>query len=173
MRAAHAEHGLPYTICRPFNAYGPGELPDPEPGSGRLVPDLVRKCLEIVQTGGGPLPLLGDGRQTRTLTHVDDIADGIVTAMASPAAAAQDFNIASPDELTVEQIARAIWELCGLDSADFAIDAQPGYEFDVVRRFPSVEKARDVLGWEAQIELRDGLAQTIKWLRGALPATLA
>lgn len=169
VRAAHAEHGLPYTICRPFNAYGPGELPDPEPGSGRLIPDLIRKCLEVERAGGGRLPLLGDGSQTRTLTHVDDIADGIVTAMSSPDGQAQDFNIASPDELTVEEIARTVWELCGLAPKDFAIDSQPAYEFDVVRRYPSVEKARDILGWSAQIELRDGLAQTISWLRSALP----
>jgi len=168
VRAAHAEHGLPYTICRPFNAYGPGELPDPVPGSGRLVPDLVRKCLELQQTGGGPLQLLGDGSQTRTLTHVADIADGIVTAMSSPSGEAEDFNIAAPDELVVKEIARLIWELCGLDPAGFEVSTQPAHEFDVVRRFPSVEKARELLGWEAQTDLRDGLAQTIDWLRTAL-----
>src|ERR1044072_1354683 len=75
-RAAHAEHGLPYTICRPFNAYGPGELPDAEPGIAHAVPDLIRKSLP----GTPPLRIFGDGTQTRTLTHVDDIADGVVTA---------------------------------------------------------------------------------------------
>jgi nucleoside-diphosphate-sugar epimerase len=77
-RAAHDEHGLPYTICRPFNAYGPGEMPESEPGIAHAVPDLIRKSL----AGLRPLPIFGSGRQTRTLTHVDDIADGIVTAMA-------------------------------------------------------------------------------------------
>ncbi len=80
-RAAHDEHGLPYTICRPFNAYGPGELPDDEPGIAHAVPDLIRKVL----AGQRPLQIFGSGEQTRTLTHVDDIADGIVTAMASHA----------------------------------------------------------------------------------------
>ena len=79
-RAAHDEHGLPYTICRPFNAYGPGEMPDDEPGIAHAVPDLIRKSL----AGLRPLPIFGSGEQTRTLTHVDDIADGIVTAMAHP-----------------------------------------------------------------------------------------
>ena len=82
-RAAHDEHGLPYTICRPFNAYGPGEMPDDEPGIAHAVPDLIRKSL----AGQRPLPIFGSGEQTRTLTHVDDIADGIVTAMGSPAGA--------------------------------------------------------------------------------------
>ena len=80
-RAAHDQHGLRYTICRPFNAYGPGELPDPdEPGIAHAVPDLIAKSL----AGQRPLEIFGSGEQTRTLTHVDDIADGIVTAMASP-----------------------------------------------------------------------------------------
>ena len=80
-RAAHDEHGLPFTICRPFNAYGPGEMPDDEPGIAHAVPDLIRKAL----SGQHPLQIFGSGEQTRTLTHIDDIADGIVTAMGSPA----------------------------------------------------------------------------------------
>ena len=82
-RAAHDEHGLPYTICRPFNAYGPGEMPDDEPGIAHAVPDLIRKSLARLR----PLPIFGSGEQTRTLTHVDDIADGIVTADRPPGGA--------------------------------------------------------------------------------------
>ena len=78
-RAAHDEHGLPYTICRPFNAYGPGEMPEDEPGIAHAVPDLIRKSLQRLK----PLPIFGTGEHTRTLTHVDDIADGIVAATAS------------------------------------------------------------------------------------------
>ena len=100
-RALHDEHGLPYTICRPFNAYGPGEMPDDEPGIAHAVPDLIRKAL----SGQRPLPIFGSGEQTRTLTHVDDIADGIVTAMAHPAGENEDFNISASDELTVAEIA--------------------------------------------------------------------
>ena len=58
-RAAHDEHGLPYTICRPFNAYGPGEMPDDEPGIAHMVPDLIKKCLALPE--GAPLPIFGDG----------------------------------------------------------------------------------------------------------------
>ena len=80
-RAAHEQFGLPFTICRPFNAYGPGELPDEEPGIAHAVPDLIRKVL----SGRRPLAIFGDGTQTRTLTHVDDIAAGVLAAMRSPA----------------------------------------------------------------------------------------
>ena len=65
-RAAHDEHGLPYTICRPFDAYGPGEAPDAEPGIAHSVPDLIAKVL----SGQRPLQIFGSGEQTRTLTHV-------------------------------------------------------------------------------------------------------
>ncbi|MEO8966227.1 MAG: NAD-dependent epimerase/dehydratase family protein, partial [Solirubrobacteraceae bacterium] len=91
-RAAHDQHGLRYTICRPFNAYGPGEQPDrDEPGIAHAVPDLIAKVL----SGQRPLEIFGSGEQTRTLTHVDDIADGVVTAMASPAGENEDFNISA------------------------------------------------------------------------------
>ncbi len=161
-RAAHDQHGLRYTICRPFNAYGPGELPDrDEPGIAHAVPDLIAKVL----AGQRPLQIFGSGEQTRTLTHVDDIADGIVTAMASPAGENEDFNISASDELTVAEIARVIWEVCGEDPADFSLRHLPSFEVDVQRRWPSVEKARRMLGWEARIDVRDGIAQTVEWLR--------
>ncbi len=166
-RAAHDQHGLAYTICRPFNAYGPGELPDrDEPGIAHAVPDLIAKVL----AGQRPLQIFGSGEHTRTLTHVDDIADGIVTAMASPAAENEDFNISASQELTVAQIAAVIWEACGNDPAEFALEHLPSFEVDVVRRWPSVEKARRVLGWEAQVDLGDGIRQTVDWLRGVSDA---
>ncbi len=160
-RAAHDEHGLAYTICRPFNAYGPGEMPDAEPGIAHAVPDLIRKVL----SGQKPLQIFGSGMQTRTLTHVDDIADGIVTAMGSPAGLNQDFNISASDERTVAEIAEVIWAACGKDPKEFSLEHLPSFEVDVVRRWPSVEKARTLLGWEAKISLADGIDQTVAWLR--------
>jgi UDP-glucose 4-epimerase len=160
-RAAHAEHGLPFTICRPFNAYGPGELPDAEPGIAHAVPDLARKAL----AGLRPLPIFGSGEQTRTLTHVDDIADGVVTAMSHPAGLNEDFNVSASEELTVAEIARLIWEACGNDPAAFELEHLPSFEVDVQRRWPSVEKAERLLGWKARIGVREGLAGTIAWLR--------
>jgi nucleoside-diphosphate-sugar epimerase len=160
-RAAHAEHGLPFTICRPFNAYGPGELPDAEPGIAHAVPDLIAKALG----GQWPLQIFGSGEQTRTLTHVDDIADGIVVAMSSPAGLHEDFNISASQELTMAEVARMVWEACGNDPADFELEHLPSFEVDVQRRWPSVEKARERLGWEARIGVHEGLQRTVEWLR--------
>jgi UDP-glucose 4-epimerase len=160
-RAAHAEHGFPYTICRPFNAYGPGEVPDAEPGIAHAVPDLIEKVL----SGQRPLRIFGSGEQTRTLTHVDDIADGVVTAMSSPAGLNEDFNISAARELTVAEIARIVWETCGEDPEAFELEHLPTFAVDVQRRWPSVEKARTLLGWQAKIGVEDGIAATVRWLR--------
>ena len=160
-RALHDEHGLPYTICRPFNAYGPGELPDAEPGIAHAVPDLIRKTL----SGQRPLEIFGSGDQTRTLTHVDDIADGIVTALDHLAAVNEDFNISASDERTIAEIARIVWEACGRDPSEFELRHLPSFEVDVQRRWPSVEKAERLLGWRAQIDLDMGIADTVRWMR--------
>jgi UDP-glucose 4-epimerase len=159
-RALHDEHGVPFTICRPFNAYGPGEFPDAEPGIAHVVPDLIKKVL----SGQRPLEIFGSGEQTRTLTHVDDIADGIVTALGHPAAENEDFNVSASDERTVAEIAGIVWEACGRDPAELELRHLPSFEVDVQRRWPSVEKARRVLGWEARIGLREGIAGTVEWL---------
>ena len=160
-RAIHDEHGLPYTICRPFNAYGPGELPDAEPGIAHAVPDLIRKAL----SGQRPLEIFGSGKQTRTLTHVDDIADGIVTALDHPAAVNEDFNISASDERTIAEIARIVWEACGRDPSEFELRHLPSFEVDVQRRWPSVEKVERLIGWRARIDVETGIADTVRWLR--------
>jgi UDP-glucose 4-epimerase len=149
-RAAHDEHGLAFTICRPFGAYGPG-----------AVPDLLRAALQ----GPRPLPVPGSGRQTRTLTHVDDIADGIVAAMAHPAGRDEDFNVSASEELTVAEIAGICWEAAGHDPAELELEHLEGSEGDAERRWPSVEKAERLLGWRARIDVRDWIARTAAWLR--------
>ncbi len=167
-RAAHDEHGLRFTVCRPFNAYGPGELPDlAEPGIAHAVPDLIAKSLARQH----PLEIFGSGQQTRTLTHVRDIADGIVTAMASPAGENEHFNISATEELTVAEMAALIWEACGNDPGELELRHLESFDVDVQRRWPSVEKARRLLGWEAQVDLREGLAETAQWLGARLSAS--
>ena len=130
-----------------------------------MVPDLIQKVL----SGQHPLEIFGSGEQTRTLTHVDDIADGIVTALGHEAAVNEDFNISASDERTVAEVAELVWEACGRDPSEFELRHLPSFEVDVQRRWPSVEKARRLLGWEAQIDLRDGLEGTVEWLRDQAP----
>lgn len=168
-RAAHEEHDLRYTICRPFNAYGPGEVPGAKPGVAHVVADLIEKTL----AGQRPLEIFGSGEQTRTLTHVEDIAEGIVAAMRSQAGLNEDFNIAGSRELTVAELARIIWEACGEGLETFELEHLRAPALDVQRRWPAVEKAQRLLGWRAQVELEDGIAATVRWLREHRPITVA
>src|SRR3954454_21465054 len=160
-RAAHDEHGLRYTICRPFNAYGPGETPEDEPGIAHMVPDVIKKAL----SGQKPLQIFGSGEQTRTLTYVDDIADGVVAATFADGAENEDFNISAGEEMTVAEIARVIWEECGQDPAAFELEHVGSFEVDVQRRWPDVSKAERLLGWKAQVPVREGIRRTVEWLR--------
>jgi UDP-glucose 4-epimerase len=136
-RAAYDEHGLKYTICRPFDAYGPGIA---------------------IETRGS------EG-QTRTPTHVDDVACGVIAAMGSPKGINEDFNIAAARELTVAEIARIVWETCGEDPGAFVWEPLPTGTIKTQRSWPSVEKARRLLGWEAQIEVEEGIAATVAGIR--------
>jgi nucleoside-diphosphate-sugar epimerase len=136
-------------------------MPENEPGIAHAVPDLIKKSF----AGLRPLPIFGSGEQTRTLTHVDDIADGIVVATGAEAGLNEDFNISASDELTVAEIARICWEAAGNDPDDLEFEHLPTFEVDVQRRWPSVEKAERLLGWKARIGVHEGIAQTAEWLR--------
>jgi nucleoside-diphosphate-sugar epimerase len=160
-RAAADEFGLRYSIVRPFNAYGPGEMPGDEPGIAHIVPDLIERSLRRER----PFPIFGSGEQTRTLTHIDDIADGIATALMHDAAVGEDFNVSASEELTVREIAAIVWEACGNDPAELEFEHLPSFEVDVQRRWPSTDKAREVLGWQARIGVREGIADTVEWFR--------
>ena len=157
-RAAAREHGLRYTICRPFNAYGPGGPDD------AVIPDLMRKSL----AGMNPLPIYGSGEQTRTFTHLDDVADGIVCAMGAAAAEGEAFNIAWREETSIAELAADV--LGGVrarpgGAVGCASEPSPQGGRPGSRRFASVEKARELLGWEARVGVREGVAQTAEWLR--------
>ncbi|HEV3284933.1 MAG TPA: NAD(P)-dependent oxidoreductase [Solirubrobacteraceae bacterium] len=158
-RAAHDEHGLAYTICRPFDPYG---LVGPEEGE---VAGAIHGLILQALTGRSALEISGSGARTRTPTHIEDLAEGLVVAMSSPAALNEDFNISADRELALADIARAVWDECGRDPEHFALEHVPALATEVKRRRPSVEKARTLLGWEARIGVEDGIAATVRWLR--------
>lgn len=154
---------LPYSICRPFNAYGINEFPGEEIGYAHVIPDLIKKIL----SGQYPLEILGDGLQTRCFTHVKDLADGIITVLQSPKAQNQDFNIASPREIKIIDLARMLWRLCGRKEK-FAAKHISGFSYDIKRRVAAVSKIKKMLGWEAKITLEEGLPEVIVWLKKKL-----
>jgi UDP-glucose 4-epimerase len=155
-RAFFDQHGLRYTICRPFNAIGPDEEAGDEVGEAHVIPDLVKKVL----SGQHPLELLGDGQQTRCFTHVRDIARGIVMALESDKAVNEDFNLGTADEITMLELARRIHGLCAPERP-FEVTYVPGFSSDIRRRVPDGSKAKRLLGWEPRISLDDGLREVV------------
>jgi UDP-glucose 4-epimerase len=175
-RAAWDQYQLPYTLVRPFNCVGIGEsraLGDTEILSGNVrlamshvVPDLVCKIVR----GQDPLHILGSGDQLRHYTYGGDLARGIVTAMAHPRAANQDFNISTAEGSTVTQLAGIIWrKIRGPDAPLRLVRDQP-FEHDVQRRVPAVGKARRLLGFEATTTLDQMLDEVIPWITRAIEA---
>jgi len=154
------EYKLPYSICRPFNAYGINEFPGEEVGYSHAIPDLIKKIL----TGQFPVEILGDGQQTRSFTHVKDLADGIIKVMESKKAENEDFNIASAREMKIIDLVKLLWKLCN-KKEKLKIKYIPGFTHDIKRRIPNVAKMKKLLDWEAKIKLEDGLIEVINWLK--------
>jgi nucleoside-diphosphate-sugar epimerase len=173
-RAAHDQYGLPYTIVRPFNCVGTGEmraLSDVEVSSGNVklamshvVPDLVQK----VHKGQDPLHLLGDGTQIRHYTYGGDLARGIVTAMEHPDALNDDFNLSTATSTTVLELAENIWARLRGPDAPFRYVSDTPFDHDVQKRVPSVDKARRVLGFEATTTLDEMLDLVVPWVTDAV-----
>jgi UDP-glucose 4-epimerase len=157
-RAFHAQFGTRFAIARPFNAYGPGEFPEDEPGLAHVVPDLIKKILE----GGRPIELLGDGTQTRSFTYVEDVADAIVTIGLHPDGEGDDFNIGTGRETSVLELLRSLWRACGESGEPEVIKRAP-LPVDVQRRVPEVSKIRRRLGWSSKVPLEEGLRRTVGW----------
>jgi nucleoside-diphosphate-sugar epimerase len=172
-RAAWDQHRLPYTILRPFNCVGIGEvraLGEVEVLSGNVslamshvVPDLVQKIVR----GQDPLHILGDGNQVRHYTYAGDLARGIATAMESPAARNQDFNLSTSESTTVLELASRIWARLR-PGVPFRWVSDPPFEHDVRRRVPSVEKAKRLLGFEATTTLDQTLDVVVPWIERAV-----
>lgn len=157
-RAFQEEFGTPFAIARPFNAYGPGEYPESEPGLAHVIPDLVKKIL----AGERPITIFGDGSQTRSFTFVEDVADAIVTIGTDPAGEGRDFNIGTGVETSVSELLGLIWRLCGQEGQPEVRTVEP-LPVDVRRRVPDITRIRTVLGWEARVSLEEGLRRTIQW----------
>lgn len=141
--------GVNTGIVRIFNTYGPGMRPD----DGRVVTNFIDQALRCA-----PLTVFGDGTQTRSLCYVDDLVRGLVAMLDSDLQG--PINLGNPAELTVSQIAELVCELIGSSST---IERHPLPEDDPTRRKPDITRARELLGWNPQVELQDGLARTIEW----------
>jgi UDP-glucose 4-epimerase len=155
--AYHDELGLPTVTVHPFNIFGPGQI-----GGG-----AIRAFIEAA-LADHDLTIHGDGSQIRAWTYVTDMVAGVLQCLEHPAAVGQTFNIGNPRAaVTIFDLAQRIKRISG---AQGEIVFQPLHYADVELRIPNVKKAREVLGWEPQVELDEGLEKTIAWYRQRQPA---
>jgi dTDP-glucose 4,6-dehydratase len=154
MAAAYRHaHGIPVRIARIFNTFGPGL----RRGDGRAVPTFIAQAL-----AGEPLTVHGDGSQTRSLCYVDDLIEGFWRLLLSDE---QDpVNLGNPEEVSVLELAEAVREVAGSRS-EIVFTERPVDDPEV--RCPDIGRARNSLGWEPRVPLRDGLKRTVAWARDA------
>ncbi|MHB8352800.1 MAG: NAD-dependent epimerase/dehydratase family protein [Thermoplasmata archaeon] len=163
VNAVHAANGLPTTIIRPFNVYGPRQRPD------FVVPAAIHRVLR------GEPPLVYDsGSQTRCFTFINDIIAGL-SATLGPNAVGKTFNFGNEQEHTISEVVDVVLRACGGSlRPSYVKTAQvlgDGYE-DVPRRVPDSSRARELLGWVATTSLEEGVRATVDWARKN-PAWLA
>jgi dTDP-glucose 4,6-dehydratase len=152
--AYHRYHGVDTRIVRIFNTYGPAM----RPGDGRVVSNFIMQALR-----GEPLTLYGDGSQTRSFCFVSDEVDGIYRAFHSDRN--DPINIGNPNEFTIRQLADVVLEETGSASK---LETLPLPSDDPKVRQPDITVARDVLGWEPQVQLREGIRKTLPYFREQL-----
>ncbi len=158
---AYAKKGLPVAVVRYFNAYGPRL--DPR-GYGSVIAKFITQALR-----GEPLTVYDDGRQSRCFTYIADTIKGTILAAKVKEAAGQVFNIGSNRETTILELTALIRQLTDAASEIVHVPYEtaygPAFE-EPRRRVPDVTRAREVLGFEAQTPLEDGLRRTLEWFRG-------
>jgi dTDP-glucose 4,6-dehydratase len=146
--AYHRQQGVDTAIVRIFNTFGARMRPH----DGRAIPTFLRQALQ-----DRPLTVFGDGSQTRSFCYVDDLIRGIVALAES--GEHDPVNIGNPNEFTLLELAQAVIEVTGSRS-EIVHEALPTDDPQV--RQPDISRAREILGWEPEIELREGLRRTIE-----------
>ncbi len=157
-------YGFPVTILRFFGSYGPRQNTSWWGGPQSVFIDCMLR--------GKPVPIHGDGQQTRSFTYVSDTIDGICQAMIRPEANGEVINIGSNHEITILELAQRIKRLSGtpgeLDVEFIPYQSFTGKKYeDVMRRVPDIRKCERLLGVRARVALDEGLARTIEWQRHA------
>jgi dTDP-glucose 4,6-dehydratase len=150
-RAYRETHGVNAGIIRIFNTYGPRM----SARDGRIVTNFITQALN-----GDPLTIYGDGSQTRSFCYVDDLIRGIMGMI--DCAESGPVNLGNPEEFTVADFARLVLRVTGSDSP---VEHLPLPVDDPARRCPAIGRASQVLGWQPQIGVEDGVRRTVEWFR--------
>jgi UDP-glucuronate decarboxylase len=149
----HRMNKVNVRIVRIFNTYGPRM----HPFDGRVVSNFIRQALT-----GQDITIFGDGSQTRSFCYRDDLIEGIIRMMNGPDSFVGPVNIGNPGEFTIRELAELVIELTG---SKVALIERPLPADDPARRRPDISLAKQVLGWEPKVPLKEGLKKTIDWFQ--------
>ncbi|MAY75626.1 MAG: NAD-dependent dehydratase [Phycisphaerae bacterium] len=149
----HRMHRTKIKVVRIFNTYGPRM----HPFDGRVVSNFIRQALM-----GEDITIFGDGQQTRSFCYVDDLIDGFLAHMNGPDDFPGPVNVGNPGEFTIKQLAELVIELTGAPSKLVYREAPAD---DPMQRQPDIKLAREKLGWEPKVALREGLERTIAYFK--------
>jgi len=152
----HRQHKLEIKVARIFNTYGPRM----HPNDGRVVSNFIVQALQ-----NQPITVYGNGRQSRSFCYVDNMIDGFIRLMESPAGFTGPVNLGNPNEFTIRQLAEKVIAMTGSKSE---IIEKPLPSDDPTQRQPDITLARSKLGWEPEIQLEQGLVQTIAYFQQLL-----
>jgi UDP-glucuronate decarboxylase len=155
----YRQHALQIKVARIFNTYGPNM----HPNDGRVISNFIVQALK-----GEPITLYGDGSQTRSFCYVDDLIDGLVRLMRSPADFIGPVNLGNPGEYTIRQLAE---EVLRLTDSRSKLTFKPLPSDDPTRRCPDISLAQANLNWKPMVPLEDGLKETIAYFRVLLSET--
>ena len=152
----HRQHGTEIKVARIFNTYGPHM----HMNDGRVVSNFIVQALR-----GKDIAIYGDGAQTRSFCYVDDLVEGLVRLMASPAAVTGPINLGNPEETSIGALAELVIDITGSPSklvhAALPVD-------DPRRRSPDIARARETLDWQPTTALREGLVRTVAYFETLL-----
>jgi UDP-glucose 4-epimerase len=165
--AYHNERGLPVIIARLFNTTGPRQTGR----YGMVLPRFVAQALN-----GDPITVFGTGEQTRCFGDVSDIVHGLLLLLEHPGAVGQVFNIGSPEEISINELAERVKRITASASEvrhiPYERAYQPGFE-DMERRLPSISKIAKLVGYKPKVKLEETIARVVEHIRRARPAKLA
>ena len=159
-QAYRQEYGFNAVHLLPVNLYGPGDNFDPR--SSHVIPALIKKCVDAVESGQDEIVCWGDGSASREFLYVDDAADGIVLAT-EQYDSAEPVNLGAGREITIRDLTEQIAELCGFQGRISWDTSKPNGQ---PRRCLDTSRAEQLFGFRARTEFVDGLRETIAWYRG-------
>ena len=150
----HRQNHVKIKVVRIFNTYGPHM----HPNDGRVVSNFIMQALR-----GEDITIYGTGEQTRSFCYCDDLIEGFIRMMNTGNDIIGPINLGNPNEFTIKQLAELVIELTGSKSK---IIYQPAAQDDPQQRQPVIDKAKQILGWQPTVQLREGLEKTIEYFKG-------